>query len=166
MLSRAMKKEVWHGYYNSARLSRYYQYKANRMMRMHYVVRLILLGSVIGSVVAFLDNVNPTVRLWVNLSIGIVVVVEAVTDFAKKSTVSHTISVECARLENEWHNLWLLTRHNHINESDVIQNIKALKVQGRKVTSKVGEANISISRRLNRKAAEDAKKTMESRYAA
>ena len=166
MISTDIKNEVWYGYYNSNRLSRYYQAKANHMMWLHYFVRLVLLGSVVGSVVAFLDATDSKIRLWVNLFIGIVVVVEAVTNFAKKSTVLHTISVECARLETEWFTLWLSTRRNLVSESDALQSIKKLKVQGLEVTSKVGDANISISYRMNRKAAEDAKKIMESKYAA
>ncbi len=164
-----MRHEIWQGLLDAARLVRYYEALYNRYQRWHLIVRVVLLASATG-VIGLLAGVLPdpwthVLQTTLGIVIVVVVIVDLVGRFAEKAAVLHTISVNCSRLDNEWHELWADCQEAESSTGDLARRNAELSRRLTEVTSAAGEAHILDNRRLNKRCWVEACRVEELRYA-
>ena len=168
MVSQSTRNTVWQSYLDVARNSRYYEALANRYQWYYRSVRFALLFMVIVSVaVPYTSLSHPASWILGTLSVGItaiLVAVDYVGDFAKKSAVLHGISVEVNRLESDWELLWLEIDDSDAVDSEMRQRNKDYQRLLMTVEKRAGEEGITIDHKLNQKCTETAYAIMEDRY--
>ena len=165
-----MRHEIWQGLLDAARLARYYEALYNRYQRRHQVVRVVLLASATGVIGLLSANfAEPWMSLAqpaLAITIVLVVIVDLVGRYAEKAAVLHTVSVNCSRLDNEWHQLWADCEEGDTPRDELAERQVALSERLTMATSVAGEAHILDSRRLNERCWREACDVERLRYAA
>ena len=165
-----MRHEIWQGLLDAARLVRYYEALYNRYQRWHQIVRVVLLASATGVIGLLAGNLSDPwtyiLQPILGIAIVLVVIVDLVGRFAEKAAVLHTISVNCSRLDNEWHELWADCQAGEASMDDLAHRNAELSQKQTEVTSAAGDAHILDSRRLNERCWVEACRVEELRYAA
>ena len=161
---RKYKKCSLAGFLDVSRLVRYYDALFKRFQLYRYIIRFVLIFPLFSAVILIID----TAPQWINLSIGILVasavLIDFIFDFSTKAAITHTISLECSRLQNEWSKLWWLANSNHAEDSDVLQQNSILADKLINTTGRAGDAGISENKRLNEICTNDAFNYMEMKY--
>ena len=106
----ALRHEIWQGLLDASRCARYYEALYNRYQRRHQITRVVLLASATGVIGLLSANLiepwTDALQAVLGGLIVLVVIVDLVGRFAEKAAVLHVISVDCSKLDNEWHQLW------------------------------------------------------------
>ena len=106
MVTENTRNVVWQDFLKISRLVRYYDALFKHFQLYRYIIRFILIFPLFSAVTLITD----TAPHWINLSIGILValavLIDFIFDFSTKAAITHTISLECSRLQNEWSKLW------------------------------------------------------------
>ena len=168
MVSQSTRNTVWQSYLDVARNSRYYEALANRYQWYYRSVRFLLLFAVIITVAVPSYLSQPASLIFGAVAVvltAILVAVDYVGDFAKKSAVLHGISTEVSHLESDWEMLWL----EIVDESDAVDSEMRRRNRGyqrllMRVEERAGEEGITIDNKLNQKCMEMTYAIMEDRY--
>lgn len=166
MVSAQTRNDVWQELLDVARLVRYYEALADRHRRIHMIVRFLLLAAAVSGIVALLALLPAVVQLVANGLVALLVAWDFVSNYARKSTVLHAISLECSLLEVEWRELWADINNDHLSDAEARDKNYRLARRISEVTGWAGQADIGESQRLNKKCAKVAYKVMADRYAA
>ena len=167
MVSQSTRNAVWQSYLDVARNSRYYEALANRYQWHYRSVRFLLLFAVIVTVAVPSYLSQPASLIFGAVAVlltAILVAVDYVGDFAKKSAVLHGISVEVNRLESDWEMLWLEIDDSDAVDSEIRQRNRECQRLLMQVEKRAGEEGITIDAKLNQKCMETAYAIMEDRY--
>ena len=168
MASQSTRNAVWQSYLDVARNNRYYEALANRYHWYYRSVRFTLLFMVIVSVaIPYTSLPDPASWILGVISVcitAILVAVDYVGDFAKKSAVLHSISVEVSRLESDWEILWLQMDESDAVDSELRQKNNEYQRRLITVEKRAGEEGITINHKLNQKCMETTYAIMEDRY--
>ncbi len=168
MVSQSIRNTVWQDYLDVDRLGRYYEALADRYQWYYRSVRFLLLVMVIVSV-AFPYTSLPQPISWIVgamlvILTAILVAVDYVGDFSKKSAVLHGISIQVKRLELEWEALWLEIDDANAEDSEIRRRNSECQLRLIEATARSGEEGITINSKLNQKCMETAYAIMEDRY--
>lgn len=165
MVTDQARNDVWQGLLDVARLVRYYEALANRHRLCHFWVRLLLLGAAASGIATLLGVLPNLAQLISGALVAILVVWDSISDYSKKATVLHMISIECSALDIEWGELWAEANDPFSDDTEVRIKKQRLDRKTLEVTGEAGKASVKDSRRLNRKCAEAAYKVTAERYA-
>lgn len=167
MVSQSTRNAVWQSYLDVARNGRYYEALADRYQWYYRSVRFLLLLAVIVTVAVPSYLSQPASLIFGAVAVlltAILVAVDYVGDFAKKSAVLHGISVQVNRLESDWEILWLEIDDVDAVDSEMRQRNRDYQRLLNEVTERAGEEGITIDNKLNQKCMETAYEIMEDRY--
>lgn len=151
MVSEQTRSAVWHELLEVARLVRYYETLSDRHRKKHRWIRFLLLGATAGGIAALLELLRSELRLFASGLLALLVVWDAVSDYARKAAVLHAVSLECSRLEIEWRELWGDANDPEADEAHVRNEIRRLARRCSEVTGWAGHADIPEDRSLNEK---------------
>jgi hypothetical protein len=167
MVSQSTRNAVWQSYLDVARLGRYYEALADRYQWYYRSVRFLLLFAVIVTVAIPSYLSQPSSLIFGAVAVlltAILVAVDYVGDFAKKSAVLHGISVQVNRLESDWEMLWLEIDDADTEDSEVRKKNRDCQRILMEVTERAGEEGITIDDKLNQRCMETAYAIMGDRY--
>lgn len=166
----ALRHEIWQGLLDASRCARYYEALYNRYQRRHQITRVVLLASATGVIGLLSANLiepwTDALQAVLGGLIVLVVIVDLVGRFAEKAAVLHVISVDCSKLDNEWHQLWADCEEPGASRNELASRHADLSRRLTEVTSTAGEAHILDHRRLNERCWKKACQVEELRYAA
>lgn len=165
MVSEQTRSAVWRELLEAARLVRYYEALSDRHRKKHRLIRFLLLGATAGGIAALLELLPAELRLIASGLLALLVVWDAVSDYAKKAAVLHAVSLECSRLEIEWRELWADANDPETDEAHVRSEIRRLARRCSEVTGWAGHADIPEDRSLNEKCEAIAYTVEAERYA-
>ena len=165
------RTEVWHGLLDGVWLARGFQRQHQRHLAYHRLLRTALALSATG-LVAVLVNLVPVE--WADsasLALGgivlLAVIVDLVMQLPEKAAVLHSISVDLARLETEWRQLWLATDAENPDTplAEIQQRYAQLKERELRTVSRTGDAHIPENASLFQRCWEDVVEMEPRRYA-
>lgn len=167
MVSHSTRNAVWQSYLDVARLGRYYEALADRYQWYYRTVRFFLLFAVIVTVAVPSYLSQPASLIFGAVAVlltAILVAVDYVGDFAKKSAVLHGISVQVNRLESDWEMLWLEIDDAEADDAEMRERNRDCQRTLMEVTERAGEEGITIDDKLNQRCMETAYEIMGDRY--
>ena len=160
-----IRNDVWGDLLNAARLVRYYESLADRHRRWHQRIRFVLFLAAASGVAALLDVLPEPLELVAGASIAVIVALDFMLDYGKKSAVLHAISIECSILENEWAELWTSVNIDGIDDAKAISEGRRLSRRLLEVTARAGLVDVRDDPKLNERSMRDANEVIENRYA-
>ena len=164
MLTQTEKKQIWNELYNSARCARYYESLAGKYQLAYNIFRVLLLLPLFSGIALFMEILPSSTQIILGVVIAVLVALELVFNLSKNSIVLHSISVECSKLENEFHLLWLEV-HSAENDRDTIMaKFVELSQKFTDSTSQSSSAIVYNFTRLNEKCGRDASNDLMERY--
>ncbi len=162
------RAEVWHGLLDGVWLARGFQRQYQRHLAYHRVLRTGLALSATGLVAVLVNLVPVEWASPASLALGgvvlLAVIVDLVMQLPEKAAVLHSVSVDLARLETEWRQLWLATDAETPDTplAEIQERYAQLKERELQVVSRTGDAHIPEAKSLFRQCWEDVV-TMEPR---
>ena len=165
MASDETRNDVWQELLDAARLARYYEALSDRHQRKHRIVRFLLFVAGASAVATVLKFLPGEAQAVVGGLVAIVVAWDFVSDYAQKAAVLRTVSIACSELESEWRELWHDVNHDVVDEPQLRDQLQRLARRTREVTSRAGDAGVSVDQKLNERCAESAYKVVSDRYA-
>lgn len=156
---------VWQELLDAARLVRYYEALSDRYRRNHFVVRFLLLAAAASGVAALLDLLPPGFQLAAGGLVALLVVWDAVSDYARKAAILHAIGLECDALEDEWRELWADIEDRDIDDAEVWRRNRRLARRLSEVTGWAGLVDVREDRKLNLRCEADAHRVTAARHA-
>ena len=165
LVTDATRNAVWQEMLDTARLVRYYDRMTSSRQRCHYGVRLVLLASASAGILALIEALPEQVRIYCVAAIGVLVVIDLLSDFANKAAVLSFIRSECNEAGDELDALWGELQSDSINDDEARRRLKDLKHRMTRATNRVEHHNIPTNERLNAKCEEVAFKIMANQYA-
>lgn len=153
-------KQVWLGFLDSDRLSRYYDRLTSKYQRINkafYVTITILSSTAVVSFVAvFPDWLLKTIVVV----IGALVLWVRFSDYSIKIQESSKLADQCGILSLKWKELWL----NISVTEDINTQLFELSSQLHEITKNASKLGITNHNRLHRKCAEETYATAEAEF--
>ena len=158
MVSETVSDEIWKTLFNTNRLVRYYGQLTTSYLKRYRWIRYGLLVLSAGQVGVLFELIpNPFGMYLLTLLpclIILLVVLEFVTDYGRKASMSHVISMKCSEVEDDVHRLW--SDYDIIEDEEAIEKLTLISSQLRETTGKASEFGIVHNSRLNEKCAKQA----------
>lgn len=167
MVSEIVADEIWKSLFNANRLVRYYEEMTSSYQKKYRWTRYGLLVMAMCQLgVLFELSPNPwEIFLLTLLPFLIIslVALDFVTDYGRKASMVHVISMKCSELENEVHRLW--SDHDIIEDKEAIEKLSLISTQLLEATGKVNTFGIEHNSKLNEKCAKEASQYLTNYYA-
>ena len=167
MVSEHIENEIWKFLFNTNTYVRYYEGLTNNYLKKYRWMRyglLILATAQLGAVMKLLPNFLEIYLLTLlPFSIILFVTLDSVTDYGRKASMLHVISMECSELEIDVHRLW--TDRKSIEDKDAIEQISRISRKLLEVTGKTGKFGIEDNSKLHEKSTKDASEYLTNHYA-
>ena len=167
MVSEIVADEIWKSLFNANRLVLYYEKLTSSYQKKYRWTRYGLLVMAMCQLgVLFGLTPNPwEIFLLTLLPFLIIslVALDFVTDYGRKASMVHVISMKCSELENEIHRLW--SDHDIIEDEEAIEKLSLISKQLLEATGKASEFGIEHSTKLNEKCAKEASQYLTNYYA-
>ena len=167
MASEHIENEIWKFLFNTNTYVRYYEGLTNNYLKKYRWMRygLLILATVqLGAVMKLLPNFLEIYLLTLlPFSIIVLVAVDFVSDYGRKASMLHVISMECSELEIEVHRLW--TDRKSIEDKEAIEKISRISQKLLQATGKAGKFGIEENSKLHEKSTRDASEYLTNHYA-
>lgn len=167
MVSEHIENEIWKFLFNTNTYVRYYEGLTNNYLKKYRWLRfwlLILAAGELGAVMKLLPNFLEIYFLTLlPFSIILLVALDFVTDFGRKASMLHVISMECSELEIEVHRLW--TDRKSMEDEEAIEKISRISQKLLEATGKAGKFGIEDDTKLHEKSTREASEYLTNHYA-
>ena len=165
-ISEQTRTDVWQGWWDAARLTRYYQAVRDLHQRRHaaLVAAILLCGT--GAMATLIASVPDWLQPVFGFAVAALSVWIAVSSYAVKAAMANTISIECQEIERELSNLMALVDDpNNPPESEIRDCLVDLDARMDKATARTGYVGMTNNDKLNNRMAIEASKVLEASYA-
>ena len=149
--SEIIRKSVWAKFYNTKRCVRYFESLAGYYKIASNFLRFILLLPLFSGIALFLDVLPNNIQLALGVVIAVLVTFEMVFNISKNAMVLHSISVECSKLEDKWHQLWIKTYSDGSDYNCIMTDFVVLSESLTDITCKADDAIVYKFNCLNKK---------------
>ena len=155
------RQRIWHDLWDSERYVRYYGSLAGRYRLLHRILRGFLLASVLIEATLILPLSN---LIFTGIGVAVIVLLvvwEAISDYAKNAALLGSISADCSTLNNEWDELWLDIESYAVSEGEARSRRRTLISEFDSIDRRL---EMSPNERLATSSAREAKKVLEEKY--
>lgn len=166
MVSEQLRNDVWLNWWDAARLSRYYDTVGDRFQRWHKALMLLILVCGTGSATYLLDLLPKDFQPYLGLALAVLSIWAMVGNYARKAAIAHAISIECSELEDKWRGLAEIIDSEDLDNSYVRSKVETLQSRIDLVSGRAQGAGIGTDTKLNEAKAGEARRVLESSYAA
>lgn len=162
------RNEVWQGYLDADRLSRYYYRLAGRYESISKWIQFAMAFAALGGI-ARLTGMLPAGWTWLSdaaaLAMLALVVWNLIAGYPRKAAVLHAISFQCAEYERQWRALWNEVDVEGADEWAILARAQDLGAGMLKTTSAATDVGVKEHSKLNERAAAEAYRAISDRYA-
>lgn len=164
MVSETIADEIWETLFNTNRLVRYYGQLTNSYLKRYRWIRygLLVLAACQVLSISLPDTWGLFLLALLPCLIILLVVLEFVTDYGRKASMSHVISMKCSEVENDVHRLW--SDYDAVEDEEAVEKLSLISSQLREATGKASEFGIVHNSRLNEKCAKQASQHLTNYY--
>ena len=166
VVSETVADEIWKTLFNTNRIVRYYGELTNSYLKKYRWIRYGLLVLATGQVgvlsISLPDTWGIFLLTLLPCLIILLVVLEFVTDYGRKASMSHVISMKCSEVENDIHRLW--SDYDIIEDEEAVEKLSLISSQLWEATGKASEFGIVHNSRLNEKCAKQASQYLTNYY--
>ena len=128
------------------------------------MVSILVCGT--GSATYLLDLLPKDFQPYLGLALAALSIWAIVGNYARKAAIAHAISIECSELEDKWRGLMEVIDSEDVDNSWVRSEMERFQNRIDLVTGRAQVAGIATDTKLNEAKAEEARKVLESSYAA
>lgn len=153
---------VWNGLLDSGRQERYYLALSARHGKRHsWMTMGLFIGGTLEGGLVLVDA--PEIAVFaLGAVIGVIAMLVKLGDYAVKSAVMRSISLECSYMTAEWGLLWTRIDNLELSDKDILVKHKQLTD---KMIAVTGRSTIQEDRKLNEKCWDESITVMEGQYA-
>lgn len=162
------RNEVWQGYLDAERLSRYYYRLANKYNRIYYSVKFIIAFAAVGGLTrlfGILPESWTSVADFAPVIVLLFVILELIQDYGKKLAVLNRVSKDSQTRLQEWKMLWHMVDKPDSKEGDVLKQLIHLNRKAAESGAEVVDAGLGENKKLNQAAWEEANEVLSTHYA-
>ena len=157
MVNGHLRNEVWQELLDATMASRYYTALLSRHQRNRYLVRGLLLGSLIASVSTALVPLHWTIPALLTAIVALVTGWDLLNDYAKKAAVLQIVCQGRGKLVHDWCQLFgFVETPEASSDVEAQEGLDELREKGREIESLASQADISKDDRLNERCEKDA----------
>ena len=164
-LSEPTKDLIWQGLVEASRLSRYYAALADRHMRRQKYIRGALLAAAIAGFSGLFESVPEAIALVGNVAVVVLVTLDFMHDYGPKAATLNSTSIVCAKVEDEWHRLWVDAYGDQIAEGEAREANRRLENLVLEAAAAPSFLGVTLDEKLNQSSYEQGVETLRSRYA-
>lgn len=164
MVTLHRRSKAWEDFVEAERLYRYYHGLFKHYQRWRNGVRLSLFFALSGTVASALQNAPAQLVLGVALAVAILMGVDFLGDYARKSAVAFSISHSCGELVEVYQELWTSIENFEVDDRHVAAELRRLADETTRITGRSGDTELVERRRLNIRSAAEAYEVMAERY--
>ncbi len=117
-VTESTRQRIYRDLWNAERYARYYEALAGKYRLRHRLLRGLLLTSVLVEAALIQRFTDPLIVVAGVAVIVLLVVWEAISDYAKNAALLSSISADCLTLSYEWDELWLDVESYAVSEAE------------------------------------------------
>ena len=160
-VTESTRERIYQDLWDAERYVRYYEALAGRYRLLHKLLRGLLLTSVLVEATLILPFTNSLITGAGVAVIVLLVVWEAISDYAKNAALLSSISADCSTLNNEWDELWLDADAYAVSEAEARSRRRQLISEFDSIERRI---EMSPDKKLATRSAQAAKEVLEKKY--
>ena len=163
MVTDQTRNELWNQLLDIDANCRYYEAVHSRTTTTHFVVRVITLVALAGSITAILNLLpwgNDLAKTLLVVLVTGLTVWDAVSNYPKKAAVAHLIHFQSVRVRSELRDLWFSVEDAAADEGDIRRRLRELIRMANEIETWAGFSDITVDVKLNRKTTDEADKVV------
>jgi hypothetical protein len=163
MVTDQTRNELWNQLLDIDANCRYYEAVYSRTTTTHFVVRVLTLVFLAGSITAVLNLLpwgNDLAKALLVVAVTALTVWDAVSNYPKKAAVAHLIHFQSVRVRSEMRDLWLSVEDGSADEDDIRRRLRELIRLANEIETWAGFSDITVNTKLNRKTTDEADKVV------
>ena len=167
-VTKRTRTEIWQGLWDAKRMVRYYQSMHKRYQTKNQVTMWLLVVLGTSALAVLWDKMPGLVQTIMGLAVAGMSLWILFADYAAKSAVAHSISLQCDELVNEWTDLFAkvaIASETTIDEPEARDSMGNLKSRLAAVTYVSGHAKLTDNDKINTQASTDAAEELKESYA-
>ena len=160
-VTESTRQRIYRNLCNAERNARYYEALAGKYRLRHRLLRGLLLVSVLVEAALIQRYTDPLIIGAGVLVIVLLVVWEAISDYAKNAALLSSMSADCLTLNYEWDELWLDAESYAVSEAAARSRRRQLISEFDSIERRI---EISLDEGLASRSAQAATEAMEEKY--
>ena len=155
------RQAIWYDLWDAERYVRYYGSLAGRYRLRHGIIRGSLLASVLIEATIILPLANTIITVIGGALIVLLVVWEAISNYARDAALLGSINADCSTLNDKWEDLWLDVESYAVSEGEARSRRRLLVSEFNSIERRI---EMSTDEDLSASSAKEAKKALEEKY--
>ncbi len=144
------KDRLWQDMFDLARLTRYYEFQTNHLVRNHRIVRLVILLGSGATLTLALGRLPEWIGIVGSATLLVATAVEFIWDWGTKASLSHAINLECCVIEKDYEDLWSQVSNGQIGDKECLGKVNQLSLRVIAASALLSGTDRKINDRANK----------------